>query len=409
MPSAPGTQPERSIRTEHGGIPEILQHHQDREGTLVVAATGRWIIEQSETLDRLLGAIDAGAAKTVRFDLSKISELDTLGTWLLVSTRERLGAKGIDVHFHGLHPQHQALLNHLARTRHHQRSEGEQDEQVDAAARAAPVPDPLAAPVAALGTRIAAAAAEARDFVAFIGLTLARTLSMRRHHHPLKFGSVVFQLEQSWLRALSTAALSTFFVGLAAMYLGAAQLTRLGAGDIAVQAISFAILLEIGVLLPAILVAGRSASAFAAQIGAMKTGDEVNAMLVAGLDPMVTLIIPRVVALIIALALLGIVGQIAGLVGCFLMAWAHLGLSLGDYMQRVETAAGIEIFLIGIMKTPFLGAIIAFVGCFHGMKVSGAATEVGQRTTRAVVQALVFVILFDAFYTVGLWLAVVRS
>jgi phospholipid/cholesterol/gamma-HCH transport system permease protein len=399
-------------------MPEMIQHRQDEQatlhvvneqGALHVAATGRWIIEEAQALDRQIAAIGdtplKTAVKTARFDLAKVSEMDTVGAWLLLSARERLGTAGIEAQFIGLQHQHQVLLNHIARSR-----EKDRDEKNQGTPGPSPtVKDRIAAPVVALGATIASAAAEARDVVGFIGLALARSVSMRRHHHPLRFGAVTFQLEQVWLKALPIVALSTFLIGLAAMYLGAAQLARLGAGDIAVQAIAFAILLEIGVLLPAILVAGRSASAFAAQIGAMKTGDEVNAMLVAGLDPMVTLVIPRVVALIIAVPLLGVIGQISGLVGCFLMAWIHLGLSLAHFMERVEVAAGIEIFLIGILKTPFFGAIIAFVGCFQGMKASGTAIEVGQRTTRAVVQALVLVILFDALYSVGLWVALVES
>jgi phospholipid/cholesterol/gamma-HCH transport system permease protein len=262
--------------------------------------------------------------------------------------------------------------------------------------------------VVLIGARIASVAAEIRDFVGFIGLTLARSSSMIRRRHRLRLAAVMFQLQQAWLNALPIVALSSFLIGLATMYVGAAQLARLGTGDIAVQAISFAVLLETGVLLPALLVGGRSASAFAAQIGTMKAGDEIDAMLVAGLDPTMTLIIPRVVALIIAVPLLGIVGQISGLVGCLLMAWTYLGLSLAEYMDRVQTAAGIEIFLIGILKTPLFGAIIAFIGCFQGMKLSGAAIEVGQRATRAVVQALVLIILFDALYSVALWVALVR-
>ena len=376
---------------------------------LHVTAAGRWTIDEAQALDQQLGAIGDSCVKTALFDLSEISELDTAGAWLLVSAREQLGTAGVDVQFAGLQHQHEALLNYVARSREKERSEEDWgEEERGGTAPPTPIKDRIAGPVVAIGAAIASVAAEARDFVGFIGLTLARSVSMRRHHHPLRLVAVTFQLEQVWLKALPIAALSTFLIGLASMFLGAAQLARLGVGDIAVQAISFAILLEIGVLLPAILVAGRTASAFAAQIGAMKTGDEINAMLVAGLDPMVTLIIPRVVALVIAVPLLGIVGQITGLVGCFVIAWTHLGLSLADYMQRVEVAAGIEIFLIGILKTPFFGAIVAFVGCFQGMKSGGVAIEVGQRTTRAVVQALVLVILFDAIYSVALWLVLVR-
>jgi phospholipid/cholesterol/gamma-HCH transport system permease protein len=263
----------------------------------------------------------------------------------------------------------------------------------------------LATLLMGIGARIASLGAEARDLAAFIGLTLARSSSMYRRSHRLRLGAVLFQLQQIWLKALPLAALAPFLIALATTYVGAAQLGQLGAGNIAVQAIALAILWEIGVLLPAILVAGRSASAFAGEIGAMKAGEEIDSMFMIGLDPMVTLIIPRVVALLIALPLLGIVGQISGLVGCFLMASAHLGLSPSEYIERVESAAGINIFLVGLLKTPFFGLIIAFVGCFQGMKVSGAAIEVGERTTRAVVQALFLVILFDALYSVAFWMA----
>ncbi len=387
-----------------GAMPEMIHHRQDEQGTLHVAATGRWIIGKAQELDQQLGSIDNHSIKAVQFDLSEVSELDTLGAWLLISTRERLSTAGIDVQLTGLQHQHEALLNHVARSR--EKGQGEKDQGQNAPP--ATMSGRIAAPVVAIGAKIASVAAEARNLVAFIGLALARSSSMIRRRHRLRLGAVMFQLQQAWLNALPIVTLASFLISLAAMYLGAAELARLGAADIAVQAISFAVLLEIGVLLPAILVAGRSASAFAAQIGTMKAGDEIDAMLVAGLDPTVTLIIPRVVALVIAVPLLGIVGQITGLFGCFLMAWVHLGLSLAEYMDRVQTAAGIEIFLIGILKTPFFGAIIAFTGCFQGMNLNGAAIAVGQRATRAVVQALVLVILFDTLYSVALWVALVR-
>jgi phospholipid/cholesterol/gamma-HCH transport system permease protein len=380
----------------------MIRHWQDEQGTLCVAVAGRWTLNEAQALDQQLQDIGdhfKAGITSARFDLAEVSELDTCGAALLVGARQRLAAAGADVRFTRVRDEHHVLLNQVQQWR----------EKVGEECVPAPsIKERLATPVVLIGARIASVAAEVRDFVGFIGLALARSSSMIRRRHRLRLAAVMFQLQQAWLNALPIVALSSFLIGLAAMYLGAAQLARLGAGDIAVQALSFVILLEVGVLLPALLVGGRSASAFAAQIGTMKAGDEIDAMLVAGLDPTVTLIIPRVVALVIAVPLLGIVGQISGLVGCFLMAWTYLGLSLAEYMDRVQTAAGIEIFLIGILKTPLFGAIIAFIGCFQGMKLSGAAIEVGQQATRAVVQALVLIILFDAFYSVALWVALVR-
>ena len=403
-----------SIETNGGAMPEMLHHRQDEQGTLQVTASGRWIIEEAQALDQQLRAIGDHSVKTARFDLTNVSELDTVGAWLLVSVRERLHAAGAKAQFIGLQHQHEALLNHIARFRDKDQNttgrdkkdprEKDPDEKDrDETEPTATTKDRVAAPIAAIGAKITSAAAEARDLVAFIGLTLARSSSMIHRGHRLSLGAVLFQLQQVWLKALPMVVLSLFIIGLTTTYVGADEFARLGARNIAVQAIIFAILLEIGVLLPAILVAGRSASAFAGEIGAMKAGEEINSMLVVGLDPMVTLVIPRMVALLIALPLLGIAGQITGLIGCFLMAWAQLGLSLGEFMERVRSATGINVFLIGLLKTPFFGLIIAFVGCFQGMKVSGAAIEVGERATRAVVETLVLVILFDAFYSVALW------
>lgn len=383
-------------------MPEMIRHWQDQQGTVHVAAAGRWVIYEAETLDRQLEAIAAiarnGATSSVQFDLAEVSELDTAGAALLLSACERLAARGADVRFAGVRERHRVLLEHAQRWR---------ETVADESASAPPTPleKRLTSPFVMIGARIAAIGGEARDLVAFIGLVLARSSSMYRRGHRLRLGAVLFQLQQIWLKALPLAALAPFLIALATTYVGAAQLGQLGAGSIAVQAIALAILWEIGVLLPAILVAGRSASAFAGEIGAMKASEEINSMFVAGLDPLVTLVIPRVAALLIALPLLGVVGQISGLVGCFLMASAHLGLSLGEYMERVESAVSINVFLVGLLKTPFFGLIIAFVGCFEGMKASGAAIEVGERTTRAVVEALFLVILFDALYSVAFWMA----
>jgi phospholipid/cholesterol/gamma-HCH transport system permease protein len=379
-------------------MPEMIRHWQDEQGTLRVAAAGRWTFDEARALDQQLRDMDdhlEAGITSARFDLGEVSELDTCGAALLLTTHERLAAAGADVRFIGIQERHLVLLNHLQEWRKKAASDS---------VPPASMMERLTTPLIGIGARIASLGAEARDLVAFIGLTLARSSSMYRRRHRLRLGAVLFQLQQIWLKALPLGALAPFLIALATTYVGAAQLGQLGAGNIAVQAIALAILWEIGVLLPAILVAGRSASAFAGEIGAMKAGEEIDSMFVVGLDPMVTLIIPRVVALLIALPLLGIVGQISGLVGCFLMASAHLGLSPSEYIERVESAAGINIFLVGLLKTPFFGLIIAFVGCFQGMKVSGAAIEVGERATRAVVQALFLVILFDALYSVAFWM-----
>ena len=208
------------------------------------------------------------------------------------------------------------------------------------------------------------------------------------------------------MNAVPIVALMGFLIGIVIAYQGADQLRQFGAEVYVVDLISISVLRELGILLTAIIVAGRSASAFTAAIGSMKMREEVDAMRTLGLDPIEVLVLPRVLALFLMLPVLGLIADLAGLLGGVLMSWFTLGISPGMFRTRLLDV-DVTHFLVGIAKAPFFAVIIGVIGCFQGLQVEGNAESLGQLTSRAVVQAIFMVILADStfsifFATVGL-------
>jgi len=192
----------------------------------------------------------------------------------------------------------------------------------------------------------------------------------------------------------------SLLVGVVLAFQGADQLRRFGAQVFTVNMVGISVLREMGILLTAIVVAGRSGSAFTAEIGAMQVNEEVDALRVTGLDPMEVLVAPRVIALMISLPLLTFFADIMGLLGGGLMSIFLIDISFGQYWRILNNAVAINTFLVGIVKAPVFALLIALVGCFEGLRVSGSAESVGRLTTRSVVEGIFLVIIFDAFFSV---------
>ena len=207
-------------------------------------------------------------------------------------------------------------------------------------------------------------------------------------------------MEQSGLNAIPIVALISFLIGVVLAYQGSIQLTQFGAEVFVIDLVAISVLRELGILLTAIIVAGRSGSAYTAQIGAMRINEEVDAMRTLGLDPMQVLVVPRLIALVITLPLLGFIADIMGLLGGAVMANIELGISPGVFLERLEHAFAPWSFGVGLIKAPVFASIIALPGCFIGMKVSGSAESIGLYTTRAVVHAIFAVIVMDAIFSI---------
>jgi phospholipid/cholesterol/gamma-HCH transport system permease protein len=207
-------------------------------------------------------------------------------------------------------------------------------------------------------------------------------------------------METAGLNALPIVGLLTFLIGVVLAYQGADQLARFGAEIFTINLVGVGVLRELGILITAIIVAGRSGSAFTAEIGTMKVNEEVDAMRTIGLDPLDVLVLPRVVALVLVMPLLTFYADIMALAGGAVMTYFHLDISLLQFVRQLETAVTIETFWVGMVKAPLFAFMIAMVGCFQGLKVSGSADSVGRETTRAVVVGIFLVIVADALLSI---------
>ncbi|MFP6862561.1 MlaE family ABC transporter permease [Pseudomonas sp.] len=230
----------------------------------------------------------------------------------------------------------------------------------------------------------------------FIGMTLAAMFALLLRPGRWRITSLVAHLQQSGLNAVPIVALLTFLVGAVVAFLGATVLADFGASIYTVDLVAFSFLREFGVLLTAILMAGRTASAFTAQIGSMKANEEIDAIRTLGLSPMELLVLPRVFALLIALPILTFIAMLSGILGGAVVCALSLDISPAMYLAMLQENIALKHFVVGMAKAPVFAFLIAVIGCLEGFKVTGSAQSVGERTTSSVVQSIFVVIVLDA-------------
>lgn len=250
--------------------------------------------------------------------------------------------------------------------------------------------------LASVGRTISGFARDQQLLAGFIGLTLTTLASIALIPGRWRFTALVAHMQSTGLNALPIVALLTFLVGAVVAFLGATVLANFGATIYTVHLVSYAFLREFGVVLAAILLAGRTASAYTAQLGSMKANQEIDALRASGLDPMEMLVIPRVLAMVISLPFLTFVGMISGILGGALVCLYSLDIPAAQFLSIIERDIPINHFLVGLGKAPVFAFVIAVIGCLEGLKVTGSAESVGQHTTSSVVQSIFMVILLDA-------------
>ena len=342
-------------------------------------AAGAWTVADARVLDARTAAVEG---RLDVLDVAAVTRLDTSGAFLLVRMAERTGAA-----IEGAGDAQQMLIERVA----------------DAHAQPAELPQKGNAVldlVASLGAGVVAAGHRSASMIAFLGATIecgARTAMRPRR---LRLTPMVHHMDQAGLRAFPIVALISFLVGVVLAFQGAAQLERFGAQIFTVNLIGISVLREIGILLTAIVVAGRSGSAFAAQIGSMKVNEEVDAMRALGLDPMEVLVLPRVLALFLMMGPLALLADFSGLIGGGLMAWVALDIPPALFAERLAASVKLSTLMVGLVKAPIFGALIAMIGCYEGLKTGGSAESLGQQTTRAVVEGIFVVIVVDAMFSV---------
>ncbi len=358
----------------------LLFEDADDHGQMIAA--GDWRLDSAGEIDR---RIDGLRGNKHRLDASRLEALDAAGSFLLLRAAERLSVAVENIH---LAPDHQALFTAVATAC-----------RTDDEAEQAPPPF-WQAWLAGIGRVVVEVGVNLRLLVGFFGLVLNRLAGTVLRPSQWRLAATAFHMQQSGLNALPLVALLSFLVGAVVAYLGATVLRDFGAELFVVDLISYSFLREFGVLLTAILLAGRTASAFAAQIGTMKSREEIDAMRTLGLDPIVLLVLPRLIALLVMLPILALLGTLAGFFGGMVVSVLALGLEPELFVHRLNESLALRHYLVGLAKAPVFALIIAPVGCLEGFKVAGTAQSVGERTTSAVVQSITLVIVIDAFAAV---------
>lgn len=347
---------------------------------------GQWTLAHYKALQAALKTRSYAREDQAQLDFTGLDAIDTSGAQLLCDWLGYERAVHILQQAVGLSPERQRLLDTVAQT-------GQQGSVPN---------DPSTRPTGILvllshiGTATVRFFANVRELLGFIGLTLETWFFNFLRPAQWRVTSIVAQLEETGLNAVPIIALLTFMVGAVVAFLGATILSDFGATVYTVDLVAFSFLREFAVLLTAILMAGRTASAFTAQIGSMKINEEIDALRALGLDPILLLVVPRVIALLIALPLLTFIGMVAGIFGGMMVCALTLGISPTMFMSVFKADVSLTQFLLGMSKAPIFAFLIATIGCMQGFKVVGSAQSVGERTTMAVVHSIFTVILIDA-------------
>jgi phospholipid/cholesterol/gamma-HCH transport system permease protein len=351
----------------------------DTGGEPVLRFSGNLSLACLDDLPTRLEQIDGQIA---RIDLSNVDRMDTVGAWVIHRFARERGAT-----IEGLGADEQHLLDQVAAAEH----------PIELPPRLA---DPFTRMLGEVGSAIFVAGHTLYGLLGFMGATVIAFWNIATHPRRFRFNATVQRFEVVGVSALGIIGLMSFLIGIVIAQQGAVQLRQFGAEVYTINLVGRLTLRELGVLMTAIMVAGRSGSAFAAQLGTMKLTEEIDAMRTIGVSPMEALVVPRTLAVVLMMPLLGFYASLVAIIGGGLLCWVSLGIPPVTFIQRIREVVPLNDLWVGLIKAPVFGAIIAIAGCFQGMQVEGDAEQVGHRTTTAVVQAIFLVIVLDAFFAV---------
>ena len=347
--------------------------------------SGRLHIDALQGLDRARARNMARGVKVI--DMARLTRIDTAGAWFLVDL-QRSGATGDrTIALEGASEPQTQLLETVRRNLPPEDS-------------ATIKPSLLTDRLERIGRKVARGARIGVEMISFLGQTVGAMAAILVNPRRLRLTSLVHHCQEVGLNAVPIVALMAFLIGVVLAFQGSAQLRQFGAEVFVVDLIAISVLRELGILLTAIIVAGRSGSAFTAAIGSMKMREEIDAMRTLGLDPVTILVVPRVLALMLMLPALGFIADISGLVGGAIMSWIELGVSPAVFQSRLVSNTDVWHFGIGMIKAPFFALIIGIIGCYEGMMVGGDAESLGRLTSASVVLSIFMVIVMDALFSV---------
>lgn len=354
---------------------------------VALAATGAWTAERAAELEEIIDqtARRYQGASDVVIDLAKLERLDTFGAWLIERLKRAFTGRGSTTRVIGLSDADRSLMEELQLANH---APGQSNA---GASRIAVALDSLGHAVAEIGWALVRLA----HLLGALTTAVLRTIA---HPTRLRLTSVVHHLERVGWRAVPIILLSTFVIGAILAQQGIFRFRTFGADVYVVDMVSVLVLREVGVLIVCVMVAGRSGSAYTAELGAMKMREEIDALRTMGLDPIEVLVLPRIVALVVAVPLLTFLGSMAALYGAGLVCWLYGGMAPEIFLARLREAIWLPTFEVGMIKAPFMALMIGLVACVEGFEVDGSAASLGLRTTSSVVKSIFLVIALDGAF-----------
>jgi phospholipid/cholesterol/gamma-HCH transport system permease protein len=369
-------------------VSDILLEGESDGARLRLAGSGAWIAQNARRLESEIdgAARRYSAAKHVDIDMGGVERLDTFGAWLLERLRRAFATRGADTQVSGLKEDFRALIDEL----HAVKPEGATRR------RGGGVLDALAS----VGRSMVSMGGSFGDFANMLGAVAVALVRVVANPRRFRFTSMVHQLDNVGWRAVPIILLITFLIGCIISQQGIFHFRKFGADIYVVDMVGILVLREIGVLIVCIMVAGRSGSAYTAELGTMKMREEIDALRTMGFDPIEVLILPRIIALIIGVPILTFLGSMAALYGGGLVAWLYGGIMPEIFLQRLKEAISLQTFEVGIIKAPFMALVIGVVACVEGMNVKGSAESLGLQTTASVVESIFLVIVLDGFFAI---------
>ncbi len=363
--------------------------HLDRSGqTLRLTAGGPWTVYHAAAVDGALRRLDPQGATAAEIDASGVEALDTTGAWMLLRTKSQLAGAGVKITAFKLPEDFKPLLQVI-----------ETDQPPPPAAVV--TRETLAAYLEGVGRASHSVLKQALGILGYVGrITIEWFKTIYAPQRHFRVIATMHQIEEVGINALPIVGLLMFLVGIVLAYQGSDQLKRFGLDIFTVNALGIGVLRELGVLITAIIIAGRSGSAFTAQIGTMKVNEEIDAMQTMGLNVDDVLILPRVTGLVIALPFLTFYADIVALIGGAIMCYFDMGITFPMFIRQLHQAINLDTFLVGMIKAPVFAYVIGMVGCFEGLNVERNAASVGKLTTRSVVESVFLVIVLDAAFSV---------
>jgi phospholipid/cholesterol/gamma-HCH transport system permease protein len=350
---------------------------------------GSWIAANVATLERLSDAVapQLDRSGTVKLDMAEVRELDTLGAWLLEKMSRRATSAGHRADVVGVSDHYAGLIEEVRQVNRR---------------TPAPIParNPIVAKISDIGRSTIGASEDVTAFLQMLGSLCIAILGVLRQPRSLRLTSLIYQFYRVCWQAIPIVVLITFLIGAIIAQQGIFHFRKFGADSYVVDMVGILVLRELGVLIVAIMVAGRSGSAYTAELGSMKMREEIDALSTMGLDPIEVLMLPRIIALICALPILTFIGSMAALYGGGLVAWFYGGMGPAIFIARLHEAVSVTHFEVGIIKAPFMALVIGIVACSEGLRVKGSAESLGKQTTTSVVKSIFLVIVLDGLFAV---------